>query len=153
MLKVGDKVVFDSQKELDEYIEKDRPQQTNRSLKEETEWLKRQLFDDQELHETEIRCPEQCAEFRKILGNLYQVHLEKNADYSPYNMLATGEIGVITRLWDKMARLMNLIGFDIATGKYSGRKDAKNESIEDTYLDLCNYGIIATLMSRGVWGK
>ena len=129
MLKVNGKIVFDSQ------------------------WLKGKQFADQELHETEIRCPEQCAEFRNILRNLYQVHLEKNADYSPYNMLATGEIGAITRLWDKMARLMNLIGFDIATGKYSGRKDAKNESIEDTYLDLCNYGIIATLMSRGVWGK
>jgi hypothetical protein len=48
---------------------------------------------------------------------------------------------------------MNLYGFDIATGTFTGKKSPKNESIEDNLLDLANYAIISLLLLRGKWGK
>ena len=104
-------------------------------------------------HITETNSPQQCGEFRRIMEQMYSTHLDKNADYSKYNMLATGEIGAITRLWDKMARLMSLYGFDIETGKLSPPKQPKNESVDDTLLDLANYAIILRIMRAGKWGK
>ena len=106
-------------------------------------------------HETEERCPNQAAGFREIIEKMYQVHLDKNADYSPANVLGVGEIGLVVRLWDKMTRLMNLLGFRINVEfvGYVGEKDAKNESIEDTYLDMSVYSIIALLYRSGKWGN
>lgn len=106
------------------------------------------------LHPTEQRCPEQCRAFVEILGKMYRTHLSKNADYSPANILATGEIGLITRLWDKTARLMNLIGFRFRV-IYEGfelPKQPKHEAIEDTYTDEAVYAIIGLLLRQGKWG-
>lgn len=104
-------------------------------------------------HPIEVKSPEQCKEFRRIIEEMYQVMLQKNQDYSPMNILGTGTVGVTTRIWDKVARLMNLSGFDIRTGEYTEPKEAKNESIDDTLLDLANYAIIALLVRKGKWGK
>ncbi len=109
----------------------------------------------QRLHITEERCPEQAAGFRDIIEQMYQVHLDKNADYSAANILGTGEIGIIVRMWDKMARLLNLLGFDIEvkfTG-YRAPQEAKNESIDDTFMDMAVYSIIGLLYREGKWGK
>lgn len=106
-------------------------------------------------HETEIKNPNQSIRFREIIETMYQTHLDKNADYSPANVLGVGEIGLVVRLWDKMTRLMNLLGFeiDVKFVGYNGPKEAKNESIEDTYLDLSVYSIIALLYREGKWGN
>lgn len=104
-------------------------------------------------HITEVRFPEQCAEFKSILDGMYRVHLDKNADYSPMNILATGMVGLMTRIWDKVARLMNLTGFNIQEGTYGETKEPKNESVEDSLLDLANYAVIALILRRGKWGK
>lgn len=106
-------------------------------------------------HITEERCPEQAAGFKEIIEQMYQVHLDKNADYSPANILGTGEIGIIVRMWDKMARLMNLLGFDIEVSfiKYKTPIEAKNESIDDTLIDMAVYSIIGLLYRKGKWGK
>jgi hypothetical protein len=90
-----------------------------------------------ELHTTEVRCPEQCRGFMEILMRMYRLHLSKNADYSPANILATGDVGVVVRLWDKVARLMNLTGFVIKVekGAFVALKEPKHESIEDTLID------------------
>lgn len=106
------------------------------------------------LHPTEEKYPEQAQMFREIIEKMYQTHLDKNIDYSPYNINATGMIGLVTRLWDKMARIMNLYGFDIATGSYDKeRQSKKDESIEDNLRDLSIYGIIAQIFRAGKWGK
>jgi hypothetical protein len=102
--------------------------------------------------ETE-RYPEQTAAFEDIIQNMLDTYKMKMEDYSPWNMRGTGELGAITRLWDKTARLMNLMGFDIGTGKFSALKDPKNESIDDTLLDLANYAIITMILRKGKWGK
>lgn len=97
--------------------------------------------------------PKQFQVFREIQTILYQQHREKNLDYSPYNVGATGNIGLVTRIWDKVARLMKLAGFDIATGTYSESKKANNEPVEDTFGDLANYSIIALIYRGKLWGK
>lgn len=106
-------------------------------------------------HPTEVRSPNQARRFREIIEQMYQVHLDKNADYSPANILGTGEIGGVVRLWDKMARLLNLMGFeiDVRLVGYHGPKLAKNESVDDTLIDMANYAIILKLLREGNWGN
>lgn len=106
------------------------------------------------LHPAEVRCPVQAQAFRECLGRMYRLHLDKNADYSPANIMGTGEIGLITRLWDKMARLMNLTGFriTISESKFTAPLVPKNESVDDTLLDLANYGVIGYLLRQQKWG-
>lgn len=106
------------------------------------------------LHVTEQRSPDQVKRFAEVVMTMYRVHLEKNADYSPANIGGTGEIGLTTRLWDKMCRLLNLQGFrqEVKLLGYEAPRSPKNESIEDTYIDLANYGIIGLLLREGKWG-
>jgi len=95
---------------------------------------------------------EQSKEFKTILDDLFQMHKKKTADYSSWNIKGAGEQGVAVRLWDKTARLMNLMGWDIGTGKWSQPKEPKNESIDDTLMDLASYAIIMIILRRGKWG-
>lgn len=108
-----------------------------------------------DLHLTEVRSPKQCQGFAEVLGQMYRTHLSKNADYSPANILLTGEVGLITRLWDKTARLLNLLGFElnVDVGTYKQPRQAQHESIEDTYQDSAVYSIIGLLLRRGQWGR
>jgi uncharacterized protein DUF4406 len=109
------------------------------------------------LHLTEVQSPEQVKGFAEILGKMYRLHLLKNADYSSANILATGEVGLVTRLWDKIARLMNLTGFKFQivpdTTKFTTPNKPKFESINDTLLDAAVYAIIGLLLRKGVWGR
>ena len=56
----------------------------------------------------------------------------------------------LTGLWfrmnDKLQRVKTLLLGD----KQSAVKD---EPLEDAYLDVSNYGIMATIVGRGKWGK
>jgi hypothetical protein len=107
-----------------------------------------------EKHATEEKYPEQTKAFRGIIEKMYEVHLEKNKDYSSFNILATGMVGVSTRIWDKTARIMSLLGWNIQTGDYDKeRKSLKDESIEDNLLDLAVYCIIALIFRGNKWGK
>jgi hypothetical protein len=107
------------------------------------------------LHPVEVSCPEQVQAFTEALGAMHRMHLEKNHDYSPANILGTGEVGLVTRLWDKTARLMNLTGFrlTVASCEFETPKIPRYEAIADTYLDLANYAVIGALLRRGHWGK
>ena len=46
---------------------------------------------------------------------------------------------------DKIQRLKNML--------MSGRQSAVNEPLEDTYLDVSNYGVMAMIVKSGKWGK
>jgi hypothetical protein len=74
-----------------------------------------------------------------------QVLDKKQQDYGPGNISAFGEVGVLVRCNDKIERLKNLWN----TGRL--RNGTANESAEDSWLDLANYGIIATLVRRNLW--
>ena len=108
------------------------------------------------LHPTEQKSPRQCKHFMSTLMTMYRLHLSKNQDYSPANILGTGQVGTVVRLWDKVARLMNLSGFrlEVISSEYDpDTKPPKHEVIEDTLLDAANYSIIALLFRQGHWGK
>lgn len=100
-----------------------------------------------------LEYPEQFSEYQNILNQMMALHVSKSQDYSPWNVKGVGEVGVAVRIWDKTARLMNLLGWDIGTGKMSKSKSPKNESIEDTLLDLASYAVILLIVLRGKWGK
>lgn len=122
-----------------------------------TDWVdfSNKWFDGNYFHPTVATRPLQTREFYNILMKMYQVHLDKNADYSPANILGTGEIGLMTRIWDKVARLMNLNGFhiDVELQEFLKPNAPKNESIDDSLMDLSIYSIIWMLYRKGVWGK
>jgi hypothetical protein len=48
------------------------------------------------------------------------------------------------RLHDKISRLSNLLENNI---------DPNNESIEDTFLDIANYGMIGLMIIKEKWPK
>lgn len=110
---------------------------------------------NEEQHPTEQKYPEQTKRFRELLEEEYQTHLAKNADYSAWNINATGIVGLVVRFWDKCARIMNLAGFDIGTGQYTGMKKnlVEDETIIDTFRDAGVYAKIARIYSEGKWGK
>ena len=71
--------------------------------------------------------------------------VKKHNDYGPSNISdAPGGAlnGLSVRLHDKVARLNNLL---------SNEKEPENESIQDTFIDILNYAIIALLVIDGKW--
>ena len=106
-------------------------------------------------HPVERDCPQQVEGFMSVLMQMYRLHLSKNMDYSPANILGTGEVGTVVRLWDKIARLMNLMGFrlKVEAGTYEAPKKPNHESVNDTLMDAANYAVIALLFRMGKWGR
>ena len=101
--------------------------------------------------------PEMTKEFKEIQKQQYELFLHKQHDYGPGNisvgtfLVTPEEIKLsLTGLWfrmnDKLQRVKTLLLGD----KKSAVKD---EPLEDAYLDVSNYGIMATIVSRGKWGK
>ena len=81
--------------------------------------------------------------FQVITEHMHNIYLAKNADYGSSfsdTFQKLGLISAVTRLSDKMNRLMSLVAKD--------RAEVKDEKIEDTLLDMANYAIL-TLMELG----
>ena len=100
--------------------------------------------------------PEMTKEFKRLQKAQYELFLHKQHDYGPGNisvgtMLQTeDEVHLsLTGLWfrmnDKIQRLKNML--------MSKRDSAVDEPLEDAYLDVSNYGIMATIVKNGKWGK
>lgn len=104
---------------------------------------------------TEIHAPRQTRRFMEIVMKMYRVHLAKNHDYSPANITGPGMIGIATRMWDKIVRIMNLTGFQISAEHLGFEKPrrAVNEPYMDAFMDVSVYGIIAQIFEQGDWGK
>ena len=79
--------------------------------------------------------------------------IEKHNDYGPDNIKDSGKTGVIVRVNDKIKRLHNIhkkqgyFGPEFMDTSHT----VKNESIEDTWIDTGNYGLIGLLIHRGLW--
>ena len=109
------------------------------------------------IEQMEREWPEMTQEFKKIQREQYELFLHKQHDYGPGNisvgtqLITKEEVHLsLTGLWfrmnDKIQRLKNLL--------MSGKKNAvENETVEDAYLDVSNYGVMATIVGRGKWGK
>ena len=109
------------------------------------------------VEQMELEWPEMTQEFKKIQREQYELFLHKQHDYGPGNIsvgtqLQTPEevrlslIGLFFRMNDKIQRVKTLL--------LNNRKSAvKDEPIEDAFLDVSNYGIMATIVKNGKWGK
>ena len=100
--------------------------------------------------------PVMTAEFRRLQREQYELFLHKQHDYGPGNIsvgtnLQTPEeiklslTGLWFRMNDKIQRLKTLLMND--------RESAVDEPLEDAYLDVSNYGIMATIVKNEKWGK
>lgn len=109
-----------------------------------------------EISIVEKQCPQQTTAFMDTLMNMYKMYLWKNQDYGTAPILGTGEIGLVTRMWDKMSRIMHLTGFniDVNISEFSPPVNSpKYESLMDSFKDIAAYSIIAQLYKNGDWGK
>ena len=100
--------------------------------------------------------PEMTTEFKRLQQVQYELFLHKQHDYGPGNIAVGTQLQTqdeihlsLTGLWfrmnDKIQRLRNML--------LSGRESAVDEPLEDAYLDISNYGIMATIVKNGKWGK
>ena len=101
--------------------------------------------------------PELSGEFKQIQKEMYEMFARKHMDYGLNNIALGGDIlnneddkkfsltGLAIRLTDKISRLKNLL--------VNGRNFVKGEGMEDTFIDIANYGIIGLLVGRNKWKK
>ena len=101
--------------------------------------------------------PEMTNEFKRLQREQYLLFCKKQHDYGPGNISVGTQLQTeadiklsLTGLWfrmnDKIQRLKTLL---------MGNKESAvvDEPIEDAYLDVSNYGIMATIVKNGKWGK
>ena len=100
--------------------------------------------------------PELSNEFQVIQDEMYEMFARKHMDYGLNNIALGGDLtnkedkkfsltGLCIRLTDKISRLKNLL--------INGRSFVKGEGMEDTFIDIANYGIIGLLVGRDKWKK
>ena len=93
-------------------------------------------------------------EFTKTQKELYNLFSKKMMDYGLGNIALGGNLeshedqkyalqGIQIRLNDKINRLKNLLK--------NGKSYVEDESLEDTFIDIANYGIIGILLGKGKW--
>ena len=109
------------------------------------------------IKQMEKEWPEMTKEFKRLQREQYELFLHKQHDYGPGNISVGTQLQTeeeihlsLTGLWfrmnDKIQRLKTLL--------MSKRDNAvEGEPMEDAYLDVSNYGIMATIVKNGKWGK
>jgi hypothetical protein len=118
-------------------------------------------FTNDEINQTitifEEEYPDLSKEFKVIIEEMYETFAAKHMDYGLNNISLGGDIlnnkadknfsltGLAIRLTDKISRLRNLLT--------NGKNYVKGEGMEDTFLDIANYGIIGMLVGRNKWKK
>jgi hypothetical protein len=85
------------------------------------------------------------ADINSITNELADLLLSKHRDYGPKNISQSpgGPLnGLRVRMWDKLARINNLVDKNVAP---------EHESLEDSFKDMANYAIIGLLVLQGKW--
>ena len=109
------------------------------------------------VEQMELGWPEMTAEFKNIQREQYELFLHKQHDYGPSNISVGTQLqteaevklslqGLFFRMNDKIQRIKTLL-------LNGGKQAVKDEPLVDAYLDVSNYGIMATIVSRNKWGK
>tara|TARA_B100000035_G_scaffold237475_1_gene205764 strand:- start:188 stop:625 length:438 start_codon:yes stop_codon:yes gene_type:complete len=101
--------------------------------------------------------PEMTTEFKKLQREQYELFCHKQHDYGPGNISVGTQLKTkeeinlsLTGLWFRMNDKLQRVKTLLMTGRKSAVQD---EPLEDAYLDVSNYGIMATIVGRGKWGK
>ena len=100
--------------------------------------------------------PETEQMFQEELNKIYMTFCKKQYDYGPNNIamgtllkndkeINTSLLGIIVRMNDKINRLLNL------STKHDFK--AQNEPIEDAFLDIAIYCLMALIVKSGKWSK
>lgn len=81
--------------------------------------------------------------FKQLMEKMFEVQDAKGRDYGEdhdglRNLRRRGQQGVVARMGDKLSRLESLIG--------KKEVSVKNESIEDTLIDLANYSLLLIIL-------
>ena len=103
----------------------------------------------------EQQYPKTTDEFKRLQQEQYELFCKKQMDYGPSNisvgtnLITEEEVKMsLTGLWfrmnDKIQRIKNLL---------MNNQKINNEPLEDSFLDVSNYGIMATIVKNGKWGK
>lgn len=89
--------------------------------------------------------PEFVTDVWRIMDTAGNLLIRKHHDYGPKNIAHSpgGPLnGLRVRMWDKIARINNLLDSGV---------QPSNESLRDSFLDLLNYSVIAMMVLDGVW--
>jgi len=108
------------------------------------------------VEQMEKEWPKMTGEFKRLQREQYELFCRKQHDYGPGNISVGTQLQTpdevklsLTGLWfrmnDKIQRLKTLL--------MGNKESAVDEPIEDAYLDVSNYGIMATIVKNGKWGK
>tara|TARA_R110002110_G_scaffold111379_3_gene277396 strand:+ start:133 stop:579 length:447 start_codon:yes stop_codon:yes gene_type:complete len=100
--------------------------------------------------------PQTESMFKEVLNEMYLTFCKKQFDYGPGNIsmgtalkddqeVNTALLGIIVRLNDKINRLVNL------STKHNF--ESKNEPIEDAFLDIAVYSVMALIVKDRKWSK
>lgn len=96
-------------------------------------------------HKTTTQATDQQLEFSRVLIQMRELYIRKNAAYGNGAIGSTGLYGIAVRMSDKIHRLLTLTR--------SASADTGDESIADTLLDLAVYAVIGVVFLRGKWGS
>lgn len=81
-----------------------------------------------------------------LMNDMAALLIKKQKDYGPLNILEFGQVGLIVRMFDKVARLKNLISKSKSTSDLLSSNSVANESIIDTLMDLIGYSTIGLML-------
>ncbi|MFA5136760.1 MAG: nucleotide modification associated domain-containing protein [Patescibacteria group bacterium] len=79
--------------------------------------------------------------FEEVCQEMEEIFVKKYKDYGKGNILDTKELGIAFRISDKLNRLKHLL---------SNGKNPDNESLDDSWIDIAVYAVIA-MMYRRQW--
>ena len=123
----------------------------------ETELTNKDVYgtDNTAVQLIEQQYPKTTDEFKRLQKLQYELFCENQMDYGPSNISVGTDLSTeadvklsLTGLWfrmnDKIQRIKNLL---------MNNQKVNNEPLEDSFLDVSNYGIMATIVKNGKWGK
>ena len=79
--------------------------------------------------------------FKVICEEMLATFIQKHKDYGKGNILSIKELGIAFREAEKVERLKNLL--------LDQSKPPTNESLDDNWMDVAVYGVIAQMYRRG----
>lgn len=80
-------------------------------------------------------------ELEKICMGIKNLLIEKNKRYGENNIRKFGEQGIVIRASDKVERLRTMLFEKVG--------DTQDETVDDTWMDLAGYAILALMLRKG----
>ena len=78
--------------------------------------------------------------FDQVCKDFLQMFLKKHKDYGKGNILSVKELGIALRISEKIERIKHLL---------SSSQSPANESVDETWIDIGVYAVIAMLLRKG----